>query len=396
MKTLSFSRPSGQGRNLLRAATLGSALLLFTACGGGNGSDSAKADGDKPGPGGKNGADKKVEAVPVQTAAVTRGPIAETLTFNSTLETESTVDLFPRVAGQVQELLVEEGDFVKTGDPLLKIDDREWRVDANEAQVNLQRESANFARSESLYERNLINEQDYQNAKFMLEQMKLRLDRAQIRLDHATVRAPFDGVVSDRQVQVGARVSTGNKLFSLVSLQDMVARVFVPGRYLPDVAKGQAATVTSDFLPDRSFQGWVKRISPVIDPQSGTFKVTVGISNPDLDVLPGLFVKAAIVTEEREAALLVPKRAVVYDGGNKFLFTVRDDKAVRLPLEAGFESPDTIEVRSGLEEGDPVIVLGQSGLKDDSPVKIVNPDDPDDPAPVAEIADTSAPEADES
>jgi membrane fusion protein (multidrug efflux system) len=176
-------------------------------------------------------------------------------------------------------------------------------------------------------------------------------------------------------VQVGARVGTGTKLFSLVSLQDMVARVYVPGRYLTMIQKDQIATVTSDFLPDRKFTGWVKRISPVIDPQSGTFKVTVGVNNPDRDVLPGLFVKAAIVTEERPNALLVPKRAVVYDGGGQFLFTVRDGQAVRLPLTAGFETPDTIEVRSGLKEGDPVIVRGQSGLKDETPVKVVNPDD---------------------
>lgn len=395
MKALLPSTFPPFARNLVLVGLLAGATALLTGCGSAESGDAETQPATKAEGAGNEKEKKKAEPIPVQIASVTRGPIAATLAFNSTLETESTVDLFPQVAGQVEKLLVEEGDFVKAGDPLVQIDEREWRVDADEAAVNLEREKANFARSESLYQRNLINQQEYENARFQLEQMRLRHERAKIRLDHATVRAPFDGVISEREVQVGARVGNNTKLFSLVSLQDMVARVFVPGRYLPEVAKDQVATITSEFLPGRSFEGWVKRISPVIDPQSGTFKVTVGISNPERDILPGLFVKATIVTEEKDAALLVPKRAIVYDGGNQFIFTVKDGEAHRLPLQQGFETAETIEVLAGLEEGDPVIVLGQSGLKDEAPVKVVNPELLPDAPQVAE-ADTPADAAEES
>ncbi len=376
-------------RRFIFPAFLALALALpFTGCGKKEAdgkaasTDQAKpADGDAKPAGGPPGAGRwgqwgggaKEEAVAVQTSVVTRGPIAATLSFNSTLETESDVELFPQISGQVETLLVEEGDFVNAGDPLLKIDDRELRVDADEARANLEREESNFARNEELFKRGLLNQQEFENARYTLTQRRLALERAQIRLDHATVKAPFDGVVSEREVQVGARVGTGTKLFSLVSLQDMVAVVYVPGRYLTEVAKDQPATVTSEFLPDQNYSAWVKRISPVIDPQSGTFKVTVGVRNPTREVLPGLFVKVAITTEERPNALLVPKRALVYDGGAQYLYTVRDDKAVRIKLDAGFETPETIEVRSGFSAGDPVIILGQAGLKDGAAVKVVDP-----------------------
>ena len=369
------------------------ALLLaasFSACakkadesGAGNASKDGNKTANSEG-GGRWGAGAAEETVAVQVTSVTRGPIASTLSFNSTLDTESTVDLFPQISGQVDELLVEEGDFVKAGDALLKIDDRELRVDAEEAQVNLQREEANFTRIEELFKRGLVNQQEFENASFTLSQRRLATERTKIRFDHATIRAPSDGVVSEREVQVGARVGSGSKLFSLVSLHDMVALVYVPGRYLPDVDRDQSAVITSDFLPDQRFEAWVKRISPIIDPQSGTFKVTVGVRNPTRAILPGLFVKVAITTEERPNALLVPKRAVVYDGGSQFLFTVRDNKAVRVPLEAGFETPDTIEVRSGFNEGDPVIILGQAGLKDGASVKIVDPNAPPEAKPAME------------
>ena len=329
-----------------------------------------------PGRGGPGGPGNRREAepIPVQVAPVTRGPISATLAFNSTLETESVVDIYPRINGQVDQLLVEEGDFVAAGTPLLKIDDRELRVDADEARVALEREQTDFTRTEGLFNRGLVNEQEYENDRFSLSQAQLRADRATIRYDYATVVAPFDGVISEREVQVGARVATGTKLFSFVSLQDMVAKVFVPGRYLTSVNAGQTAEITSEFIPDKSYAAWVKRISPIIDPASGTFKVTVGVPEPDGGIVPGLFVRASITTEERPDALLIPKNAVVYEGGSQYVFTVRRGRAMRLALDAGFENSTHIEVRSGLEEGDSVVVLGQSGLKDKSPLKIVEPE----------------------
>lgn len=339
------------------------------------------AGGPGRGPGAANR--READPIPVQIAPVTRGPISASLAFNSTLETESVVDIYPRINGQVDQLLVEEGDFVKAGTPLLKIDDRELRIDADEARVTLEREQADFTRTEGLFNRGLVNEQDYENDRFALSQAQLRADRANIRYDYATVVAPFDGVISEREVQVGARVATGTKLFSFVSLQDMVAKVFVPGRYLTSVSADQTAEITSEFLPDAIYAAWVKRISPIIDPASGTFKVTVGVREPDGAIVPGLFVRASITTEERPDALLIPKSAVVYEGGSQYVFTVRQGRAKRLPLDAGFENQTSIEVRSGLEEGDSVVVLGQSGLKDKSPLKIVEPET---------VADTSADE----
>ena len=328
---------------------------------------------------------QEAEPVAVQVTDVVLGPISATLSFNSTLETESVVDLFPRIAGEVDHLLVEEGDFVTAGTPLLKIDDRELAVDADEAKVNLERETAQFERTKGLFERGLVNQQEFENARYALEQMQLRADRARIRLDYATVVAPFNGVISERQVQVGARVATGTKLFSFVSLQDMVAKVFVPGRYLTAVRVDQDATITSEFLPGKSYAAWVKRISPIIDPASGTFKVTIGVRSPDDAIVPGLFVRTSIVTEERTSALLIPKRAVVYEGGAQYVFLVKNGRAKRLPLDAGFETPDIIEVRSGLSVGDKIVVLGQSGLKENAPVKVIDP---------ATTTDTSAPAAD--
>jgi membrane fusion protein, multidrug efflux system len=226
-----------------------------------------------------------------------------------------------------------------------------------ESLANYDHLKRNFERIDDLYKRSLVNKQDYETQAYQLDQARLKLERAKIRLSYAMVRAPFAGVVSARETQIGARVGSGTKLFSMVKLDDLVAKVFVPGRYLPVVAENQAAIVTSEFLPDRSFKGWVKRISPVIDPKSGTFKVTVGVR---------------VITDTRADAVLIPKRAVVWEGGDRYVFTVVKDRAVKKKLTAGYEDPNNVQALSGFEVGTPVIVLGQSGLKDGSLVRSVN------------------------
>ena len=313
------------------------------------------------------------EMVPVETALVTRGAISAFLPFNTTLETESSVDIFPQTSGQIETLLVEEGHRVHEGDPLLKIEDRELRIDVEDTTTNFEHLQKTFARTEDLFKRNLINKQDYEDQRFQVEQARLRLERAKVRLDYATVRAPFTGVITAREAQVGARVGSGTKLFSMVKLDDLVARVFVPGRYLPVVAENQAAVVTSEFLPDRTFAGLVKRISPVIDPKSGTFKVTVSVrGDKPSDLPPGLFVGVRIITDTRPSAVLIPKRAVVYEGGERYVFTVDKNKAVKKKLIVGYEDPNNVEALSGFDVGTAVIVLGQSGLKDGQLVRSVN------------------------
>ena len=313
-----------------------------------------------------------VEAVPVETAQVMRGKISSFLSFNSTIETEAAVEIYPRRGGVVKALEVEEGDRVESEEPLLRIDDDELSLTVRESEVNLRHLEGGFKRTEEMFQRKLLSQQDYESARFELEQARLQFQRAQLALEHAVVRAPFSGVISARHVQVGSRVESGTKLFTLVKLDDMLVRVFVPGRYLRAVEKDQKAFVASDFLEDMRFDGWVKRISPVVDPQSGTFKVTVGLEESREHLRPGIFVNVQIVTATHESAVLVPKEAVVYDGEERYVFVVQDSTASRIALDAGLENSHFVEALSRVQPGIPVVVVGQNGLKDGARVKIVN------------------------
>jgi membrane fusion protein (multidrug efflux system) len=329
------------------------------------------SDGKKDGKKGVGG-EEEPEAVPVEVAEAHVGDISSYLLFNSTLETEGAVEIYPEISGFVRELLVEEGDRVEEGDVLLRLNDEELRVEAREAEVNVSLLESTFNRTQDLAERGMINDQDFESTQFELAQARLRLERAQLRLAHTLVRAPVAGVITERAVQIGGRVGPNTMLFGMMRLDEMIARVYVPGRYLTAVKKDQVATLISDFMPDISFEGWIKRISPVVDPKSGTFKVTVGVTAPADQAPPGLFVSVRIVTDTRQNTVLLPKEAIVYEGGERYIFTVEDGKASKHRLDAGYENATVIEALSGVEPGTPVIVLGQNGLKDGTAIRIVN------------------------
>lgn len=339
--------------------------------------DDAKNKEAKPGEGNKKGKkgedeDKEPEAVPVETAEARTGDISSFLLFNSTLETEGAVEIYPEITGFVRELLVEEGDRVEAGDVLLRLNDEELRIEAREAEVNLALLESTFKRTQDLAERGMINDQDFESTQFELAQARLLVERADIRLAHTLVRAPVAGVITERAVQIGGRVGSSTKLFGMMRLDEMIARVYVPGRYLTAVRKDQVAKLTSDFMPDVAFDGWIKRISPVVDPKSGTFKVTIGVTAPADQAPPGLFVSVRIITDTREGTILLPKDAIVYEGGDRYIFTVEEGKASKKLLDAGYENASEIEALSLIEAGTPIIVLGQNGLKDGTAIRVVN------------------------
>lgn len=349
-------------------------LLLAAALGACSVQVGRQGADDQPDPAAQadSTATDSLEAVPVEVALAHTGEISAHLLFNSTIETEEAVEIYPQISGLVSQVRVEAGDRVEEGDTLLRIEDEQLRLAAEEAQANYNYQQTGFKRTEAMFERDLISDQEFETNKYNFEQSRLRLARARLELEYAEISAPFSGVITERYVQVGTRVGPSSKLYDLIKLDDLIARVFAPGQYLATIRNGQPALVTSEFLPAEQFPGWVKRISPVVDPRSGTFKVTVGLRDRWEYLRPGLFVNVRIVTATHTDAVLIPKRAIVYDGGDRFVFAVDDTMAARVELQPGFEDADFIEALAGINAGTPIIVVGQNGLKDRTRVRVVN------------------------
>ena len=370
------------------ARTLGAAILLFLPFVAGCAFDSGVAGEPPPADSSIAAAD---EAIPVAALPMFRGRIESVLRFSTNLEAESRVDVLSEAERHVIDLLVEEGDTVRAGATLLLLEDEAQRTALKRVESQLARSRLEFDRQARLFEQDLISEQAYNQARYDTEQLELALEDAERELSYATVLAPISGVVTERVVNVGDHVATHAKLFQIVDFDSIVARVFVPERQLPGLFVGQPARVLAQSL-DGSRQARVERISPVVDPRSGTVKVTLDIPG-NQGLLPGMYVEVDLVAAVEEDALLAPKRALVYDQEQVFVFRVAEGaegpRAERLLVSILIESEDVVQLAGDLAEGQRLIVAGQAGLKDGARVRLLDPAEA--LGSVAELGAASAP-----
>jgi len=355
--------------------------LSFTFCGCSKSVDreNAAASNETKEEIGKTGKDERHEraarirpAVPVKVSEVDEGTITSSLVFDSVLETESSVEIFAETSGLILEVHVEEGDSVVAGQILALMENVEEGVDAEEAEARYEHQKANFKRTEDLYGRKLINQQEYDNAKFDLEQMRLRFERARIQLENTIVRSTVSGVVTERNTQAGRRVATNRAMFSIMNLDELFANVNIPGQHMLSIEQGLQAVIDSDLIEGVRYDAFVKLVSPIVDPESGTFKAKVAVSKLNgMPIYPGMFVNVRVIVDTSDDAVLIPKEAIVHEGDLKYIFKVQNGKAKKTLLQEGYSNVGFIQATSDIVKGDLVIVMGQSALKDGANVKIV-------------------------
>ncbi len=314
---------------------------------------------------------KTVERVPVEVLPVSRGDISNYILLSSNLETEVMADVYSRVQGIVEEIYKEEGQYIKKGEVLLKLEAKEYELSVRKAQIDYEQQLSNYKRLEVMHSKSLLSDEEFEKARFALDASQVQLDEAKLNLSYTEVRSPISGRVGERLAKIGKRIQPTDKLFSVVDNSQVIAVVYVPEKSLNQLKIGQKAVVTSDNLAGKEFNAWIKRISPVVDPSSGTFKVTVGVRNSGNQLRPGMFVNVHIVLDTHKNVVLIPKSAIVYENEDKNVFVVRDSVAHKVRLQVGYEDNEKVESLKGIEAGENIIVVGQAGMKDRTPVNVV-------------------------
>lgn len=355
-------------------AVLSLGILLLSGCGAKDQSsedntakdDTAKTNRDEP----KKSGDE--ELIPVETTTIQKGTISSYILLSSNLETEKMADVYSRVQGLVEEIHVEEGDYVKKNDVLMELEADEFILAEQSARVDYEQKKAAYERAEAMFTKELYSQQEFEQVKFTMDAARIAWEQANLNLSYTKITSPIAGVVGNRLRKPGDRIQPSDQLFTVINLEEMIAVVHVPEREIRRISKGQTAYIFSDNLQNVRFAGWIKRVSPAVDPQSGTFKVTVGVRNVENKLRPGMFVNTHIVTETHDDAVLIPKTAIVYENENMNVYVVRDSVARKIQLQSGFQNYQFIESLAQISEGEKVIVVGQAGLKDSTKVKIVS------------------------
>jgi membrane fusion protein (multidrug efflux system) len=342
-----------------------------TATQNGDDGDQKKKGRDKDKKEGEEDEDEEDEAVPVEVVTLQRGQIESILRFSTNLEAENDVQVFAEAARRVTQLLVEEGDKVRKGQVLIRLQAEAQQTEVARVESQLEKARLEFERQTNLYEQELISIDEYNEATYALEQLELSLADAKRMLGYTEVRAPITGTLTERFVNVGDHVTIDQHLFDITDFDSIVARIYVPEKELSRLSVGQKARIFAEATDTGEKRGTVDRIAPRVDPRSGTVKVTVAIP-PTEGLLPGMYVTVELITDVHEDAVLVPKKALVYDADQLFVFRVKEDDLVeRLLIQAILEDRDNIEPASLLEPGDRIVVAGQASLKDGSQIRLV-------------------------
>lgn len=329
-----------------------------------------------PGDGKDAKQDLKDDALPVEVTTLARGGIEATIRNSTHLEAEEEVKVFARTSNRVTELLVEEGDKVDKGQVLLRLDNDIQKNTFAKAEASLAKGREEFDREKALFEQKLVSEQVFNNTKHELRQLELAFEDAQRGLEYTEVRAPIAGTISQRLVKYGDLVNLNQHLFDLVDFDSLVARIYVPEKNLPDIQLDQPARVMATPFGAKEFKGYVKRIAPVVESRTGTVKVTIGLREIG-ELRPGMYVDVELITAKRPDALLITKRALLYDGELSYVFRLLPERKVeRVVVQPKIADKFNVEPVAGFKEGDQIVVAGQTGLKDGAKVRL-----PDDPRP---------------
>jgi len=309
----------------------------------------------------------------VETQKVKYGSILAKVSATGELRALAQVNLQAQVMGIVDRLLVKEGDIVRRGDVLLRLDRKSYEANLVLARARFDQARSSHTRVESLYAAKLLASEAYEASRAALDMARAQFDQAQDQYEKATIRAPISGMVTQLNIEQGEAVMIGTMNYAgtvlavLADLSRMQALIDVDEADVVSVAAGQPTAVFVDALPDTSFAGHVTRIAYMptqnvlsATQQSTTFEVEVTLDTTAPALRPGMNVRAEITTAELDSVLVVPVQAAgrreVKGKETETVFLVKDGKAVLTPIRTGKASDTELEVTEGLKPGDEVVI----------------------------------------
>jgi RND family efflux transporter MFP subunit len=359
-------------------------------------------------------------ALQVKVAKAVRDDLIIKLRSPGEAVTDRKIAMKAEVEGVVESLPVRESQHVKKGDVLLKLDEKQYRLDyesaeaarlkalselildqqfsdVEEASGDKGQETAALAKKQfdearELYKKGLISRAEFekksqQYERILIEsgekkdevmaamkgltQAEISVKKAQIALEKTRIVAPFSGIITDIKVSPGENITVGRELFTLVNISRIRVHARVLESEIGKMKVGREVDLRFSAYSGKVFKGKVSAISPVVNPEDKTCKVFVDVDNPKEEIKPGMHAEVEIAAEIYENRLLVPQDAILTRSGRKLLFVVEEGLAKWRYIEVGLENEDFAEVLDGLEAGEQVIIEGHFTLAHDASVKIV-------------------------
>jgi membrane fusion protein (multidrug efflux system) len=307
-------------------------------------------------------------AFPVEVAAARQDTVVDAILATGEVEAIQSAELRPDVEGRVVEILMHEGSEVARGDALFRIDDQELKAQVARAEAERDLAEQALGRTKQLIEQNAASASDLERADATARSSRASLDLLKVRLARTTVRAPFAGIVGQRYKSLGDYVTTSDRLVIIQTVDPERVAFSVPERYAGSVRRGQKVTFRVAAIPGEEFTGNVDFVSPAVQLPARTLLVKALVPNGRRQLQAGMFAEARLATAVRPKAVVVPEESVVALQGNYFVWVVEQGKVARRAVVLGVRSPGEVEINSGVDAGDQVVVGGLELLQEGAPV----------------------------
>ena len=330
--------------------------MLVSACGVGEASSSGEIEVALATP------------LPVEVVAPVKSEIFATYRTTAAISADTDAPVPARVNGEVVQILVEEGDQVVVGQVLARLYGERLRLELEQAKANLEMMAREYDRFISLHDRGLVSSASFEGMKFDVDALQANYELKRLNYSYTSIRAPISGVISARDVKLGQHINIGDTTFRVTDTSNLVAYLKIPQSELAKFSAGHKADIRVDAMPGDTFGATIARISPTINTRNGTFRATAQIDNKSGLLAPGMFARFNIAYEKHSNALLIPAAAVIEEDNETVVYVVSDGAAVRRPIKTGIQANGEVEVLSGLDENDLIVVTGQGSLRDGSRV----------------------------
>lgn len=276
-----------------------------------------------------------------------------------------------QVSGKITKILKDEGDFVSKGDPIALIDDRDYVAALNIAQTRLTRIKKDYERTSKLRKKNVVSMSEFEGDEAALLESQSTLELDKLKLERCTIKAPFSGYINNRYIKLGSLVSSGTDIVELLDTRKVRIDVNIPEADIDKVRDLKSALVRIVSLENQSFQAKKVFLSLKPDKNTHSFLLQLAVANKNNILRPGMFVEADIIREHKQGVLLIPLYAVIARGNLTFCYVVEDGIAKMKPVKLGTIKQKTVEILTGLEPNDELIIKGQRQVEANQPVNVI-------------------------
>jgi membrane fusion protein (multidrug efflux system) len=360
---------AGRGR---RALWIAAALIVLAVGGFSVVKVAANGSGKAAVKGAAAEEEKKKAPVPVSVALVETGTVSSYIRSTANLVSDNEVKVLTESDGRIARLLVDEGDWVNKGQTLATLDREDTGIDLAKRQVKSENTRLAYERGERMLREGLISQETFEKLRMENDMARQEVAEARYVIGKTAIRAPFSGRITSRIVEQGQHVRIGEELFSLADFDPLVAFIHLPEKEVLGLKAGRETRITLKADETVRFRGRIRQISPVVDPATGTVKVTVEAMTPlPAAVRPGGFVTIDVVRESRPDAVLLPRQAVLRELQSAHVFVAKNGIAEKRAVQLGLEEGERLEVLAGVKAGERVIVAGQGSLKQGSPIEVL-------------------------